>query len=299
MIIALLVGTALVVAGPASARRATPPSPQVRLTETVLQPPQLQSDFALFRKALEEAHPALYRYTTKRDMDREFASAEAKLTRPMTLLQFRNVMAPIVAAIKDGHIGFRSYQGDEISTVLASAQQCPLALKFESTRALVVLNQGLDERVKPGMELLAINGKPLAEILRRILPNLPQDGDIRTGQLYGLGFARGFHSPGSPGRTGFSEAYRLYVGNPVSFRTTLRDPHTRKTLVVDLDGVTPAEAAINAEKNPVNGDVLTGIRMLQVLGEQRSIRYLDDEGRIPTTAPPLAFGRRTPMGAGL
>ena len=258
---------------------------QGRLTETVLQPPQLQSDLALFRKALEEAHPALYRYRTKREMDREFARAEAELTRPMTLFQFRNVMAPIVAAIKDGHTGFTNYQGDEISTVLASAKQFPLALKLESTRAFIVLNQGLDERATPSMEVLAINGNPLAEILQRILPKLPQDGDIRTGQLYRLGFASGFHSPGSPGRTGFSEAYRLYIGNPASFRTTLRDPQTQKTVVVELPAVTNAEARVNAEKNQVNRGVLTGIRMLQVLGEQRSMRYLDGENtailRIP------------------
>ncbi len=258
---------------------------QARVTETTLEPPQLKSDFALFRKALEEAHPALYRYTTKRALDAEFARAESKLTRPMTTLQFRNVLAPVLAAFKDGHTHFTEYQGDEISTVINSAKQFPLALKFESTRAFVVLNQGLDDRVKPGMEVLAINGEPLAGILRRILPNLPQDGDIRTYQMYWLGISQGFFQLGSPGRTGFSESYRLYIGNPASFRTTLRDPHTRKTVVVELAGVTIAEAAVNAEKNPVNRDVLAGLGTLRALGSQQSIRYLDGENtailRIP------------------
>ncbi len=264
---------------PAAAEQA-----QGRVTETTLEPPQLKSDFALFRKALEEAHPALYRYTTKREMDAAFARAEATLTRPMTLLQFRNVLAPVLAAIKDGHIGFTNYQGDEISTVIDSAKQFPLALTFESKRAFVVLNQGLDDRVKPGMEVLAINGTSLAEILRRILPNLSQDGDIRSHQMWWLGISRGFFQDGSPGRTGFSEAYRLYIANPPSFRTTLRDPHTRKTVVVELAGVTIAEAAVNAEKNQVNRDVLTGLRTLRALrqpalgqGAAPPIRYLDGE----------------------
>ena len=74
---------------------------QGQVTETTLDPPQLKSDFALFRKALEEAHPALYRFTTKREMDAAFARAEAKLTRPMTILQFHNVLAPVLAAIKE------------------------------------------------------------------------------------------------------------------------------------------------------------------------------------------------------
>jgi Peptidase family S41 len=254
-------------------------SAQVRVTETTLEPPQLKSDFALFRTALEEAHPTLYRYKTKREMDAEFARAEAKLTRRMTILKFRNVLAPVLAAIKDGHTEFANYQGDEISTVIGSAKQFPLALTFESMRGFVLLHEGLDDRVKPGMEVLAINGESLAEILQRILPNLQQDGDIRTHQMYQLGISRGFfqRDVGNPYRTGFSEAYRLYFGNPVSFRTTLRDTHTRTTIVVDLVGATLAEEAVNTETNPVNRDVLTGLGTLRALHPRNAIRYLEGE----------------------
>jgi hypothetical protein len=254
-----------------------------RVTETTLEPPQLKSDFALFRKALEEAHPALYRYTTKREMDAAFASAEANLTRPMTLLQFRNVLAPVLASIRDGHTGFAAYQGDEISSVLASARQFPLALAFDWTRAVVLLNQGLDERVKPGMEVVAINGQSVEEILQRILPNLTRDGDVRTFQMYQLGMwaadprSRGFFQVGRPGRTGFSEAYRLYVSDPLGFQTTLRDRQTQQTIVVDLAGVTDAEAAVNLEENPVNRDVLTGLRTLRIGAPRQAIRFLDGE----------------------
>lgn len=253
--------------------------PQHRIAETTLEPAQLKSDFALFRNALEEAHPGLYRWTTKGEMDTEFARAKAKLTRPMTILQFRNVLMPVVAAIRCGHTLFDNFQGDEISTVLNSAKEFPLALKLESMRGFVVLNYGLDDRVKPGMEVLAINGEPLAGILRRILPNLPHDGYILTNRMAVLGFNGGFN------RTGFRESYRLYIGNSATFKTALRDPHTRETVVVELAGVTNAEAAVNAEKNLVNRDVLAGLKTLRSLGEPLSIRYLDGEStailRIP------------------
>jgi hypothetical protein len=262
----------------------------VRVTETVLEPLQLRSDFALFRKALEEAHPALYRFTPQPTMNAEFARAEARLTGPMTVLQFRNVLASVIAAIKDGHTHFTNYQGDEFSTLLNSAKQFPLALTFDSSRAFVVLNHGLGDRVTPGMELLAINGLSLAEILRRILPHLSQDGDIRTGQLYWLGIGRGLYRPGDPGRTGFGEAYRLYIGDLANFRTTLRDPRTRDTIVVELAGVTVAEAAVNAEQNPVNRDVLIGLRALRARQPQ-SIRYLDGES---TAVLVPAFGGNFP-----
>src|SRR5205807_2643648 len=101
------------------------------------------------------------------EMDAVFGGAEARLRRPMTLLQFRSALAPVLARIKDGHAHFANYQGDEISAVVDSAKQFPLALTFASTRGFVLLNQGLDERVKPGMEVRAINGMSLAEILKR------------------------------------------------------------------------------------------------------------------------------------
>jgi hypothetical protein len=261
--------------------RVVPAAADGRIIETTLQPSQLKSDFALFRRALEEAHWSLYHYTTKRNMDAAFAGAEARLTRPMTLLQFRNVLAPVLAAIKGGAefppSEFTNVQGDEISTLVNSAKQFPLALTFESRRGFVLLNHGLDEHVKPGMEVLDINGQSLAEILQRILPNLAQDGDIRTYQMRWLGIHFGFFRQGSrPGWTGFGEAYRLYIGDPRSFRTTLRDPRTRKTVVLDLDGATPAEAAVNSERNPVNRDVLAGLRTLRRQGSS-SVLYIDGE----------------------
>jgi hypothetical protein len=42
---------------------------------------QMQGDFDLMRHALEEAHPGLYRYSTKAQMDREFDVQRGKLSR--------------------------------------------------------------------------------------------------------------------------------------------------------------------------------------------------------------------------
>jgi hypothetical protein len=232
-----------------------------RVITTTLEPPQLRHDFALLRRALEEVNPALYRDTTKREMDAHFARAEATLVRPMTVLQFRNVLTELGAE-------FVTFQGDQISSLINSAKLFPLALAFderEPMRAFVVMNHGIDERVKPGMEVLAINGESLAGILRRILPNI---GGRLTWQKYALGIQSGFFRRGTPGQAGFSEAYRLYVGDPARFSVSLRDPHTRKTLLVDLAGVTVADAAVNVERNPVNSDVLAGLTALRDFAQE-------------------------------
>ena len=60
----------------------------------------IRSDFDLLRHALEEAHPGLYRFSTKGEMDRMFAAQRAKLQRPMTRLQFREVVAETLASLR-------------------------------------------------------------------------------------------------------------------------------------------------------------------------------------------------------
>src|SRR5207302_10934961 len=64
---------------------------------------QMQTDFDLMRHALEEAHPGLYRYSTKGQMDREFDVQRGKLSRPMTKEQFEVVVAQTLVSIRCGH----------------------------------------------------------------------------------------------------------------------------------------------------------------------------------------------------
>src|SRR5579884_2155880 len=67
----------------------------------------MQADFDLMRHALEEAHPGLYRYSTKAQMDRTFDAQRAKLSRPMTRSQFEEVVGQTLAAIRCGHTRMR------------------------------------------------------------------------------------------------------------------------------------------------------------------------------------------------
>jgi len=53
----------------------------------------MQADFDLMRHALEEAHPGLYRYSTKAEMDRGFDAQRAKLGRPLAKGEFEAVVA--------------------------------------------------------------------------------------------------------------------------------------------------------------------------------------------------------------
>ncbi|WP_161888531.1 hypothetical protein [Pontibacter russatus] len=69
----------------------------------VFTPEQLREDFSLFRRALEEAHPGLYRYTPKEVFDAEFDSTFAALNKPMTEQEFYASLKPLVTFIRCGH----------------------------------------------------------------------------------------------------------------------------------------------------------------------------------------------------
>jgi hypothetical protein len=68
-----------------------------------LTPLALKADFDLMRTMLEEAHPGLYRYSTKVEMDRTFATQRAKLDRSMTRTEFLAATSEIIARIRCGH----------------------------------------------------------------------------------------------------------------------------------------------------------------------------------------------------
>ncbi|UUZ50537.1 hypothetical protein LP420_12395 [Massilia sp. B-10] len=64
---------------------------------------QMRDDFQLTRRAIEEAHGGIYRYTPKRDLDRIFDAAAARIDHPMDAMAFQRILSPAVAAVRCGH----------------------------------------------------------------------------------------------------------------------------------------------------------------------------------------------------
>ena len=64
---------------------------------------QVASDFRLFRKALTDAHPGVYRYTTKAVFDVAFEKARTRIGEVRDEPGFFRLLAPLVALVKCGH----------------------------------------------------------------------------------------------------------------------------------------------------------------------------------------------------
>src|SRR5262245_31173164 len=109
-----------------------------------LQPAEAQADFDLMRRALEEAHGGLYRFSTKAEMDKAFDAQRAKLSRPVTKLEFLAVMAETLARIKCGHTGLTP--DGETREAIAGARLFPLRVLIEGRRLIVFSNGTPDDQ---------------------------------------------------------------------------------------------------------------------------------------------------------
>ena len=224
-----------------------------------VQPAEAQADFDLMRKALEEAHTGLYRFSTKAEMDKVFETQRAKLGRPMTKLEFMAVVAETLAPIKCGHTGMSP--DDETRETLANARLFPLRVLIEGRRLMVFSNDTPDDRtIRPGMEILEINGRKTSDLLKRILTAMSTDGDIETGKLKRI-------------QRNFGQHYWLLVEQTNEFTVKAKDD-AGKVTVAKLAGVKGADRTTN--KNPVNVEAEANIARLEWSRENLSLRFLKD-----------------------
>jgi len=221
-------------------------------------PAEMQSDFDFLRHALEEAHPGLYRYSTQAEMDRGFEAERAKLNQAMPKSDFEVVVAETLAMIRCGHTSMNP--DDEFKAAVRNARTFPLRVKLEGPKLMVVLNDTpADATIRPGMELLEINGQTGADIVNCFRQVLPADADIETGKAHDI--AGRFHT------------YHWWlIERSEEFTVKARDDAGR-VVVTKLAGVTDVERKGN--RNPVNDAMLAGVST--VMGwpaENAGLRFL-------------------------
>jgi hypothetical protein len=138
---------------------------------------QLQADFQLARRALEEAHGGIYRYTPKAELDQVFDAAAARLDRPMAARALRRILAPAVAALRCGHTAL--LPSPALTAELDAALLLPLEVKLIGARLYIV--RDFDGAGKlAGREITAINGMSAPAIIARLTAAAPGDGFIAT-----------------------------------------------------------------------------------------------------------------------
>lgn len=223
-----------------------------------LEPAQLQNDFDVLRRAVEEVHGGLYRFTPKPDLDRVFASARATLNRPMTKLAFAATVSEALAAVRDGHM--RLEYDEATVSAMAAAPMLPLRVAHENGRYVVTSNDTPnDGLIQPGMELVSVNGRPIAAVAAAIAPKLSPDGFVESGRPWRL--ARGF-----------AQNYWLYLEQTSTFTVVARTADGRDVTAA-LPGVRSADRVKNAGTNPVNANMAANTARLDGASDLISLTF--------------------------
>jgi C-terminal processing protease CtpA/Prc len=199
-----------------------------------IQPEQLRSDLTYFRNALEEVHPAMYRYTAKATFDSLFSATAARLDHPMTQQEFYVTMMPLLVSLRDGHVKWIPAGQDE-HYPFATDKQFPLRLYIVGNRAWIMGSYGKSS-VPDGTELLTINSQPIAAIIQKLLPNMTfGDGFSQTAKYGDLNHF-------------FSGYYATFIAAPDAFTITYRTSSNDTTIVLSAVTKQDITAYTNAHK---------------------------------------------------
>jgi hypothetical protein len=188
----------------------------------VFTPQQLREDLRIVRNALEEGHPGLYRYVSKKTLDRHFEEAEKKLAHPMDVCGFYQILAPIVARIECGHTGVRvpELERDILNN---SALLLPFQVSLIGKKVYIFRDYVNEDGALAGREIRAINGTRIEKIVAALMAAVPGDGEISTARLR---------------RVGLEFDLGLYlVGIHAPFTVTYREEGERPEKRVELPGL--------------------------------------------------------------
>lgn len=139
---------------------------------------QLQSDFDLYRKALEEAHPGLYRYHSKAQFDSIFDKTRKDLSEVNTVIDFYERLAPINAFIGCGHTRTLLPQGwSKVAKAVES--RLPFEFRVFDGKAIIYKSHINDNDLAPGTQLISIE-QPFEQVANRMLPIFSADGYVTS-----------------------------------------------------------------------------------------------------------------------
>ncbi|MDO7874377.1 S41 family peptidase [Hymenobacter sp. ASUV-10] len=212
-----------------------------------LTPAQQQADFQLFRKALQEVHPGVYRYTPKAVFDARFDSVAARLTQPQSEQAYYAALTSLVVQLRCGHTKFIPADRDD-KYPYHTSQLFPLRLHLLGGRAYVLYNYDGSTAIPAGAELLRIDGRPVDDILTGLLPYVSfADGATTTAKWLELqAFFAGYYAAFAQAADRYTVEYRRPDGQvaqtevPATTLTTIkavekqRAPAARYPLQLDF-----------------------------------------------------------------
>ncbi len=147
--------------------------------EKMYHPDSIRKEMKDLMVELSKKHPGFYRYQSRSEVDNYMDSTFQTIRDSLTVLEAYRKLKPIMAKIGCLHTGVTL--SDEYSHYLEQHPNLlPLQVNFQDGKAYAVKNYSSNPAIPLGAELRRINGKPLDDIVQRLLATIPSDGYNQT-----------------------------------------------------------------------------------------------------------------------
>jgi C-terminal processing protease CtpA/Prc len=174
---------------------------------------EVKKDFSVFKTALTEAHPGIYRFESKATIDSLFNQTEKALKDSISQQQFYQILSPLVAAMHCGHTKFNPegiYDENHLYHYYYGTEHLfPLKLYFSGQKAFYVDSFEKSMDFEKGTEITAINGRPVHDLITFLFKNIVADGRVVSSKYLELD-------------NFFSAYYANLVESPQQFNLTLK-----------------------------------------------------------------------------
>ena len=136
---------------------------------------ELRKDFVFMTDTLKKIHAGLYRYQTRRELDRKFDSCLNSIKEGMTLADFYALTRFAVAAIRDGHSNCQLPASAE-KEYFESANVFSAMVLFINNKSYILCCRQNDSLSQT--ELVSIDGHNMDDVIARLFNYIPSDGNI-------------------------------------------------------------------------------------------------------------------------
>jgi C-terminal processing protease CtpA/Prc len=139
---------------------------------------KLTEDFSIFKKALMEIHPGLFRYHTKSGMDSIFNHFQQVFAKPLSYREAFLNFTRVTSAIQCGHTypNFYNQTGFIKEVVLDQKDKLPFSFRVLDEKIIITQNIIENANIPIGTEIIAIDGIPARTLLAETAKLVKADG---------------------------------------------------------------------------------------------------------------------------
>lgn len=134
---------------------------------------KVREDLETLRESLIAAHYDVYAYTSPQAFDAVYSEVQRSIDKDsLSLLESTGIFQRLTSAVNNGHTEIDFPAPAYIEYAYGGGTIFPLEIAFEQDTPRVRKNFSNDSTIRPGSEILRINGESITDILSKIFPQI-------------------------------------------------------------------------------------------------------------------------------